>query len=83
MFIKGMLVGIGLAVIIAIVVDQIVSRKEAKPKTEMFVDGIIEEPEDELTAEEKFNKLAEEINDMAYIDSIIELCGEDEFFGEV
>lgn len=82
-FIKGMLVGMALAVIIQIAVDQL-KGKALKPKREMFVDGVIEdESETELTAEEKFNKLAEEINDMAHIDSIIEFCKESEFYGDV
>lgn len=78
-FVKGMLVGIGLAVIIQIAVDQL-KGKAIKPKKKMFVDGIIEdETEAELTAEEKFNKLADEINDMAHIDDIIQFCKESEF----
>lgn len=80
-FVKGMLVGIGLAVIIQIAVDQL-KGKAPKPKKKMFVDGIIED-EVELTAEEKFNKLADEINDMSHIDDIIQFCKESEFFGEV
>lgn len=83
-FVKGMLVGIGLAVIIQIAVDQL-KGKAIKPKKEMFVDGIIED-ETEMTAEEKFDKICNEIqedNDMAHIDSIIEFCKESEFYGEL
>ena len=80
-FVKGMLVGIGIAVIIQIAVDQL-KGKALKPKKKMFVDGIIED-KTELTAEEKFDKVCEEINDMAHIDSIIEFCKESEFYGEV
>lgn len=80
-FVKGMLVGIGLAVIIQIAIDHL-KGKTIKPKKKMFVDGIIED-EVELTAEEKFNKLADEIHEMESIDSIIQFCKESEFFGEV
>lgn len=80
-FVKGMLVGIGIAVIIQIAIDQL-KGKALKPKREMFVDGVIED-ETDMTAEEKFNKLADEINDMAHIDNIIQFCKESDFFDEV
>ena len=81
-FIKGMLVGIGLAVIIQIVVDNL-KGKALKPKREMFKDGVFEDDETDMTAEEKFDKLCEEINDMAHIDTIIEFCKESEFYDDV
>ena len=82
-FIKGMLVGMGLAVVIAIAVDRYVSKKENKPKREMFVDGIIEDPAMEMTPKEKFDRIAEEVLDMAHIDDIIQFCKESDFFDDV
>lgn len=89
-FVEGMLVGMALAVIIQIVVSQL-SGKSLKPKRGMkiineMVKEYIEEPERKLTAEEKFDKFCESIKedeDMAYIDSIVEICKESEFYGEV
>lgn len=81
-FCKGMLLGIGLAVIIQITVDHL-KGKAPKPKKKMFVDGVMHDDETEMTAEEKFDKVAEEVLDMAHIDSIIEFCKESEFYGDV
>lgn len=81
-FIKGMLVGMALAVIIAIIVDHVLNKPVAKTEIE---DAIVEEPETEMTAEEKFDKFCNSIHDdidMKYIDSIIEICKGDEFYGE-
>lgn len=87
-FVEGMLVGMALSVIIQIVVSQL-SGKSLKPKTEIIkrlTKDAVEEPERKLTAEEKFDKFCESIKedeDMAYIDSIVEICKESEFYGEV
>ena len=70
-FIKGMLVGMGMAVAIQIVIDHALKGKSFKLKRKTPKEDVL------VTAKDKWDKICkeyEEDKDMEYIDSVIDFC---------